>query len=171
MKKVARVLVALLLILTTCFPIASTAVESNWLFEVTSKTAYVRESASASSDVIAKLFDGDLVYVKAQRTNGSVTWFKCEVLESGEIGYISERFVTACPDETWNDGIPTIRVIPYESNPYHEWLLSKGTTKVYVVKNGKCFHLDEDCSNMKNPIEITLDDAKEQGYKQCSKCW
>ena len=176
MKRVARALVALLLIITTCFPITSTAIESNWLFEVTSKSAYVREGASASSDVVAKLYEGDLVYVKAYRTNqgSDVRWFKCEVLESGETGYISERFVTECPHEEDEDSdkyAATIYSIPCENSAYKDWLLSTSTTKVYVTKDGRCFHFDRDCSNMKNPYKITLEDAKEQGYRQCSKCW
>ena len=44
------------------------------------------------------------------------------------------------------------------------------STSVWVSKNGKVYHLDKECSNMKNPKEYTLEAAKNKGLKPCSKC-
>lgn len=35
---------------------------------------------------------------------------------------------------------------------------------------GKAYHTDPHCSGMKNAIEISVKDAKEQGYKECEHC-
>lgn len=45
------------------------------------------------------------------------------------------------------------------------------TQTVYKAgANGKVYHYDKDCSNMKNPIALTLNEAQTQGLKPCSKC-
>lgn len=36
--------------------------------------------------------------------------------------------------------------------------------------NGKVYHYSSECSNMKNSIPLSLDEAKQQGLKPCSKC-
>jgi len=41
---------------------------------------------------------------------------------------------------------------------------------VYKTAKGKVYHYSSDCSNMKNPISLSLDEAKSQGLKPCSKC-
>jgi hypothetical protein len=40
---------------------------------------------------------------------------------------------------------------------------------VYVTKTGECYHI-EGCSYLKSSIPISLEDAKEQGYRACSMC-
>lgn len=42
------------------------------------------------------------------------------------------------------------------------WIASTG--------NGKKYHSYSGCSNMKNPIQVTLSDAIARGYERCSKC-
>lgn len=41
---------------------------------------------------------------------------------------------------------------------------------VYRSKTGTKYHYSSTCSNMKNPTEITLDEAKKQGLEPCKKC-
>ncbi len=45
--------------------------------------------------------------------------------------------------------------------------------KVYIAGSGKGtkYHSSPSCSNMNNPIEISLNDAKAQGYTACKKCY
>ncbi|WP_252244524.1 MULTISPECIES: ComEC/Rec2 family competence protein [unclassified Clostridium] len=44
-------------------------------------------------------------------------------------------------------------------------------TNVWVAnKTAKVYHSSTECSNMKNPTQISLEDAKEKGLKPCSKC-
>lgn len=44
-----------------------------------------------------------------------------------------------------------------------------GDTLVYVTRTGECYHRDG-CSYLKSRIEITLEDAVNQGYRACSRC-
>ncbi|AIY79261.1 MBL fold metallo-hydrolase [Clostridium botulinum] len=45
------------------------------------------------------------------------------------------------------------------------------SNSVWVAnKTSKVYHSSKDCSNMKNPTEISLEDAQTKGLKPCSKC-
>ena len=44
-------------------------------------------------------------------------------------------------------------------------------TMVWIPKTGKRYHSRSNCSNMKNPSEVTLSEAEELGYTPCQKCW
>lgn len=42
---------------------------------------------------------------------------------------------------------------------------------VYVSRNdGKVYHYDKTCSGLKNPNEMTLEEAQNEGLRACSKC-
>ena len=45
------------------------------------------------------------------------------------------------------------------------------TGKVWVTKNGKKYHNNPNCSQMKSPIEMDLLEAIEKGYEPCGKCY
>ena len=47
------------------------------------------------------------------------------------------------------------------------------TQMVYVASsgNGKKYHSNPNCSNMKGTRHITLSEAQSEGYGPCSKCW
>ena len=42
---------------------------------------------------------------------------------------------------------------------------------VWVPESGKKYHADPDCSNMKNPSEVTRKQAEQLGYAPCKKCY
>lgn len=42
---------------------------------------------------------------------------------------------------------------------------------VYIPKTGKKYHSNPNCSNMKNPTQTSLSDAKSRGYTACKKCY
>ena len=42
---------------------------------------------------------------------------------------------------------------------------------VYVTKSGKKYHNNPNCSNMKNPIKISITEAKQSGRDACSNCY
>ena len=44
-------------------------------------------------------------------------------------------------------------------------------TMVWIPKTGSKYHSDPDCSNMKNPTQVSLSQAESQGYTPCKKCW
>lgn len=46
----------------------------------------------------------------------------------------------------------------------------KDNTVWVASKSSKVYHKDKECSGMKSPTSITLDEAKEIGLKPCSKC-
>jgi len=44
-------------------------------------------------------------------------------------------------------------------------------TFVWIPKSGKKYHSYAGCSNMKNPSQVTKQEAINRGYGACSKCW
>lgn len=42
---------------------------------------------------------------------------------------------------------------------------------VWIPQNGKKYHSDPSCSNMKHPSKVSLAEAQSSGYEQCSKCY
>ena len=48
---------------------------------------------------------------------------------------------------------------------------NKDVTMVYVTMTGKKYHLNKSCSKMKNPKEINLLEAIDQGYEPCKTCY
>lgn len=42
---------------------------------------------------------------------------------------------------------------------------------VYVSRTGECYHSRAGCSNMKSPMYISIDEAKNMGRRPCSKCY
>ena len=45
------------------------------------------------------------------------------------------------------------------------------TSTVYLPKSGKKYHSNPNCSNMKNPRAVSLEEAQSLGYEPCSKCY
>ena len=41
---------------------------------------------------------------------------------------------------------------------------------VWIPRSGSKYHSKSTCSNMKNPIQVTLSEAKKSGYDPCKKC-
>ena len=42
---------------------------------------------------------------------------------------------------------------------------------VYITENGKKYHRRPGCSNMENPMEVTVEQAIAWGYTPCKKCY
>lgn len=42
---------------------------------------------------------------------------------------------------------------------------------VWISKSGSKYHNNPNCSNMKNPTQLTIEDAKQRGYEPCKKCY
>lgn len=56
-----------------------------------------------------------------------------------------------------------------EPEPTPEAVSSGGM--VYIPKSGSKYHESPNCSNMKNPSEVSESTAISRGYEKCSKCW
>lgn len=52
---------------------------------------------------------------------------------------------------------------PVETTPSTVYIAGSGS--------GTKYHSNPDCSNMKNPIAISLFEAQAQGYEPCKKCY
>ena len=59
---------------------------------------------------------------------------------------------------------PTTQAPTTEAEPEQE-------TMVWISKTGKKYHSNPNCSNMKNPSQITLSEALSRGKEACSKCY
>lgn len=44
-------------------------------------------------------------------------------------------------------------------------------TMVWIPKTGSKYHSDPECSNMKDPTQVSLSQAESMGYTPCKKCW
>lgn len=44
-------------------------------------------------------------------------------------------------------------------------------TMVWIPKSGSKYHSDPECSNMKDPSQVSLSQAESLGYTPCKKCW
>ena len=42
---------------------------------------------------------------------------------------------------------------------------------VWIPKSGKKYHSNSGCSNMKNPAQVTKEEAEDRGYEPCKKCY
>lgn len=44
-------------------------------------------------------------------------------------------------------------------------------TRVWIPRSGKKYHSNPNCSKMKNPSEVSIDEAISRGYTPCKKCY
>ena len=83
----------------------------------------------------------------------------------GGTGVVSEKIINIIKTGSYvPDKDNTI-----ESNPTPQPEQPVSNT-VYVTSNGKAYHKNDTCSNMKNPTAISKADAISKKYKPCSKC-
>lgn len=45
------------------------------------------------------------------------------------------------------------------------------TTMVWIPQSGSKYHSRSGCSNMKNPQQVTEEDAQNMGYEPCKRCY
>lgn len=57
-----------------------------------------------------------------------------------------------------------------EQTPSNDNQTSNGTM-VWIPNSGSKYHSRSSCSNMKNPRQVTKQEAENQGYDPCKKCW
>ena len=197
-RRIARFFSFCLALCIACAPIVSFAhsgppSEEIWsLYEVVAVNASVLKGTSPDYPVVKTLHEGDTLYVREDINAIDGKWYECKTLE-GKAGYIHMNLVEIAEEDEgavlrtielkksgktfkeWETERAQARALEDaqepKTDPYKKWLLMKDSTTVYVTRNGSCYHYDSDCSNMKNPMEVSLYEAKEQGYRKCSKCW
>jgi len=48
---------------------------------------------------------------------------------------------------------------------------SNSEVMVWIPATGKKYHKKSTCSNMKNPSQVTIEEAKKKGFGACKKCY
>lgn len=75
------------------------------------------------------------------------------------------------PDTLNNVNVSETSVNNTSSNITETVQADDSSRNVYVSKNsGKIYHYDKTCSGLKNPNEMTLEEAQNEGLRACSKC-
>lgn len=59
---------------------------------------------------------------------------------------------------------------PTESND-NDTAQGSSRTMVWIPQSGSKYHSKSSCSNMKNPTQITKEEAERRGYEPCKKCY
>ena len=108
--------------------------------------------------------DGQQVSFRASR-NANADVF-------GGIGQNSTQSETppaaAAPKET--QPVETVPAAPVETQPEAAPVIPQGEM-VWIPKSGKKYHDNANCSNMKNPSQVTKSEAVSRGFTPCSKCY
>lgn len=71
--------------------------------------------------------------------------------------------------EPSNSNTETASEVP--SSSYEAPVTNNISTMVWIPRTGKKYHRNSSCSNMKNPTQVTLEDAQARGYEPCKKCY
>ncbi len=58
-----------------------------------------------------------------------------------------------------------------QEDTYNDSTDAYESENVYIPQSGKKYHNNPNCSNMKNPSEVTLQQAKSSGYTPCKRCY
>ena len=69
-----------------------------------------------------------------------------------------------------SSGTTTTTTPSTEQNNNNDNQASSGDM-VWIPKSGSKYHSRSGCSNMKNPSQVTKQEAENQGYEPCKKCW
>lgn len=82
---------------------------------------------------------------------------------------ITEPPQTAAPIQT-PEPTPAVTAAPAETiapQPQEEPIESY----VWIPRTGKKYHSNSNCSNMKQPRQVSISEAKSLGYEPCKKCY
>ena len=104
--------------------------------------------------------DGENITITPSRNANALT-NPTLVDGSGQNSQGSEYIVTPQPTAA-----PTPMPIP---EPTQE--PERQEEMVWIPRTGSKYHNNPSCSNMKNPSQVTLDEAIRQGYEPCKKCY
>ena len=104
-----------------------------------------------------------------------------ETLNIGELGIYGEdksdepessETLPTTPSEPETVNPPSSTVVPEEDPPlYTEPEPDDEVTEmVWIPSSGSKYHSYSSCSNMKNPRQVTLEEAQSMGYTPCKRC-
>lgn len=76
------------------------------------------------------------------------------------------------PPTTEPTTLPTITTTPPATEASTVPAVSEGTENmVWIPQSGKKYHINASCSGMKNPTQITKEEAESRGFTHCKKCY
>lgn len=105
-----------------------------------------------------KTFRTDLNGTIILTSNGQSITFNTSPIAAGTVAQGTTTFITPV--------VPVhIQQAPIITN-----VNNKSQTVWIANSNSKIYHDDKECSNMKSPIAITLQEAQQRGLKPCEKC-
>ncbi len=111
----------------------------------------VRASESTDADIVGQIAYGDTIEV--QSVSGD--WAK--VLYDGSTAYVAADYLT--------EGEAALETEPPVQPQVQQEAL------VWIPRTGSKYHSNSGCSNMKNPSQVTKDNAVSMGYEPCKKCY
>lgn len=135
---------------STSYPFLRAAMPEYAVISVGTDNAYGHPTEAT----ISKLRDAD---VRVYRTD----------MQGDIICHSDGKTVTVLPAR--NADVNTL--LPAGEGGGHETQAPVQTNLVWVTATGKRYHAKSDCSGMKNPTEISMDEARARGYTACSKCY
>lgn len=95
------------------------------------------------------------------------------ICESDSIVKINKLY----PEVYWTDEVPDFSA---DKDAYDKQLAEKEAesateeeqeTMVWISGSGNCYHSKQSCSNMKNPVQVTLSKAESMNKRPCKKCY
>lgn len=136
----------------------------------------MRAKPSKKSKIIKEYEGGQTVQIIGEDGD----WYKVKV--EGKTGYMLKKYVktgeapvrTAKPTRTEK---PKRTAKPEKTQKPKKTEEPTRSTRqssdmVWIpTKGGKKYHSNSSCSNMDNPEEVTLDEAKAKGFTACKKCY
>lgn len=123
-------------------------------------------------------------YAKSQSNKGDRTsdwWLRSPGKQSYESSYVNLGSIGVSGHDSqwlehgirpaiWVKTTAPLKIDPSIKTPTGPALQSNGSIKVWVTDNGNKYHRDPSCSGMKNPYQITVDQALSRGLTACDKC-
>ncbi len=129
------------------------------LSEVSSEAAETKAPSSAASKPASSVSSASKAEAPAKENQSRVSSSKAPVVSS------KPQAAAPSKQETVSKKPAADSKVPLQGEPQGQnvWIASSG--------RGTKYHSDPDCSNMKDPIKISLSKAKAQGYTACKKCY
>ena len=153
---------------STTYPFLRAVMPQYALISVGTGNSYGHPTA----DTLSRLRDAD---VKTYRTDlqgdvfctsdGQQVSFSVSRNENADV------FGSIGQNSTQQDAPAPTQPAPTQPTPTQPAPAQPQESMVWIPKSGKKYHDNANCSNMKNPSQVTVSQAISAGYTPCSKCY
>ena len=170
-KIALTIIVLLLLIISSVSPEEPQEVQTTESTTVsttaTTKKATTKETTTKETTTEETTEETTETTTEEPTTEDTTTEITTEKITDGTTEEITETETEY--DVGYTDGYYSEDYNEAEEEPYYEE--KSESVMVWIPGSGSKYHSYEGCSNMKNPSEVTEDEAISRGYSACSKCW